>query len=406
VSQAVITAEVPDDDDDDDDDDDEDDTPKRKGSLSMRSLVSKKKVRYIQDGFNLDLTYITPNVIAMGFPSEGLEGMYRNKMTDVQAFMAKYHPGKHRVYNLCSEREYPASKFEQCVHFPFDDHNPPPFRVLIAFCQDVAAFLQKDPENVVAVHCKAGKGRTGTCIAAYFVYAGMGTAQEALDLFGRKRTSNSKGVTIPSQRRWVHHFEQMLREFYWRGVGFPDEDRVATLVGFELAPRIDYDVTGGCDPYLVIRSMATGKKDIYNSRKDKQAKATHQHWDGDTPYGASVRVDLQGEVQLTVMDYDSVGKDDKMFSVWLQTSFITGSKVTLTKAQLDGAVKDKACAHFPADFVCTLYFDNSVAWPSGIRVGEEDTSSEANRACTGEGLYLASPILSSEQKIVRDPIPE
>ena len=48
--------------------------------LFLRSLVSKKKRRFISKGFNLDLTYVTPRVIAMGYPTTGAEAIYRNPL--------------------------------------------------------------------------------------------------------------------------------------------------------------------------------------------------------------------------------------------------------------------------------------------------------------------------------------
>ena len=37
-----------------------------------RHLVSKQKRRFQQDGFDLDLSYITETIIAMGIPEDGL----------------------------------------------------------------------------------------------------------------------------------------------------------------------------------------------------------------------------------------------------------------------------------------------------------------------------------------------
>ena len=54
---------------------------------SVRKMFSKDRERHRWEAegdgtgktFDIDLTYILPNVIAMGLPAEGLESMYRNK---------------------------------------------------------------------------------------------------------------------------------------------------------------------------------------------------------------------------------------------------------------------------------------------------------------------------------------
>lgn len=124
----------------------------------LKKLVSKQKRRYIQDGFDLDLTYITTSIIAMGYPCSTLERTYRNAMSEVQRFMSRKHAGHYKVYNLCSERAYNPSSFEKVsAEFVFKDHNPPPFEMIELFCKDLHQYLSEDPRNVAAIHCKAGK---------------------------------------------------------------------------------------------------------------------------------------------------------------------------------------------------------------------------------------------------------
>ena len=54
-------------------------------TTAIRKIVSKKKRRFESEGFNLDLSYVTDPMIAMGYPaSEGVEVMYRNSLEDVR----------------------------------------------------------------------------------------------------------------------------------------------------------------------------------------------------------------------------------------------------------------------------------------------------------------------------------
>ncbi|ETV80213.1 hypothetical protein, variant [Aphanomyces astaci] len=196
-------------------------TPTRKSTISnmttslmtlqLKKLVSKKKRRFIDDGFDLDMTYVTPRLIAFGYPAENLEGMYRNHYKDVYSCFEHRHKDHYKVYNLCSERHYDKDKFHNRVaEYPFDDHNPPPLSLLIPACQDIFEWLAQHPDNVAAIHCKAGKGRTGVMICAFLLYSSEWvTAQGAMNFYGNARSLNQQGVTIPSQRRFIEYFATM-----------------------------------------------------------------------------------------------------------------------------------------------------------------------------------------------------
>ena len=181
----------------------------------VRHLVSKKKRRFQKDGFDLDLSYITHKIIAMGYPSTAMEAAYRNPAGQVKSFLAYYHPGHAKVYNLCIERQYAASIIglpdELVEVHPGYDHNVLPLFSVAPFCRSVGQWLAADPRNIAAIHCKAGKGRTGMLICCYLVWSGTcESADAALALFGSTRTHNNKGVTIPSQQRYVHYTEKLV----------------------------------------------------------------------------------------------------------------------------------------------------------------------------------------------------
>ena len=70
----------------------------------IKHIVSKKKHRIYNDLFDLDLSYITEHMIAMGYPSTGCESIYRNSLIEIKNFLNKYH-SHYKIYNLCLEEK-------------------------------------------------------------------------------------------------------------------------------------------------------------------------------------------------------------------------------------------------------------------------------------------------------------
>ena len=102
----------------------------------LRHLVSGDKKRYIANGFDLDLTYITPRILAMALPASGFHAIYRNNEQHVAQFMNTRHADR---YLVCFCLFTPAKKVwllfvsiipRRGVRFPCV---PLPDRVLPAF---------------------------------------------------------------------------------------------------------------------------------------------------------------------------------------------------------------------------------------------------------------------------------
>jgi hypothetical protein len=91
---------------------------------SLRKLVGSNKRRYQKDGFDLDLTYVTPSCIAMSLPAEGGEANYRNSLEDVARFFRVKHPGMSpvsvRSFLCCLQRALRRGVDEplRCRAFP------------------------------------------------------------------------------------------------------------------------------------------------------------------------------------------------------------------------------------------------------------------------------------------------
>lgn len=110
--------------------------------------------------------------------------------------MNEKHPGKYYIFNV-SERTYDTTRFDDRVaNFCWKDHHAPPFHILFHLVDQMYKWLQKDPENVVAIHCNSGKGRAGTACTCLLLYIGFfDNIKDCAMLFGSRRFKDEKGVS-------------------------------------------------------------------------------------------------------------------------------------------------------------------------------------------------------------------
>ena len=319
---------------------------KRRNSSLVRQLVSKSKNRFCFDGFDLDLTYITPKIIAMGKPSTSIEGIYRNSVEEVQEFFNTRHKNHYKVYNLCQENNYPDNVFYAQGYYPFQDHEAPPLELIYPFCQDAKKFLDESEENVVAIHCKAGKGRTGTFISCLLLYLHVfDTAAQCLSYYGMMRAEDGKGVTIPSQIRYVYYFEKIIKN----NIKFPLEYKTICLMKIRMVTIPDISsVKSGCTPSFSVENNGKSFKYWEFNKKKESYDGSEAYADfqiGESGFNAS------GDVKITFYHIPLFGSKEKIFKLWFNTNFIPDDGVLVVKKDLiDKACKDKNCKKFKHNF--------------------------------------------------------
>lgn len=146
-------------------------------SLSLnkvRQIVSGNKARFVDpdNAVDLDLVYVTDRIIIMGYPATGFASTYRNRRRDVLKFIEARHGEKWWIWNLCPlyENAYaPSAMHNRVSRYPFPDHHPPPLPLLPLAVREMTAWLEGDTERIAVIHCKAGKGRSGTLLCSYLL---------------------------------------------------------------------------------------------------------------------------------------------------------------------------------------------------------------------------------------------
>lgn len=168
-------------------------------------------------GVELDISLITPRIIVSGAPTTShVNSLIYNDLGLILDELKEKHGNNWRLFNLQGEGcDYTDADFNyQVYHFPFPDHEPPPVKLMLQCIRTIREYLNRSEKNVVMIHCKNGKGRSGTIACAYLMsYEGY-SLEAANGLFTTKRMKHfsGDGVSIVSQLRYLEYVKHMVNK--------------------------------------------------------------------------------------------------------------------------------------------------------------------------------------------------
>ncbi|KIX97001.1 uncharacterized protein Z520_07115 [Fonsecaea multimorphosa CBS 102226] len=329
----------------------------------LRQIVAGPRARHPEAG--LDLCYVTDYIVVTSGPSSVWpRKAYRNPLDQLVGFLDRKHGEDWAIFEFRAEGTgYPDSEvYNRIHHFPWPDHHPPPFAIVPNVMAAMRNWIQRvdedadkskdrDKKRVAVVHCKAGKGRSGTVACSYLISEEGWKKEEALQRFTirRMRPGFGLGVSIPSQLRWVGYVDRWTNSLGKRYVERPVEVVEIQVEG--LRDGVKVSIEGYVDGGRRIRTFHTfnrQEKTVVAESSTKQSKPASD-WKKDseilsTPQSASpqasslsLRKDSPGSSQNVILKPSS--------PVILPTSDINIDFERRNKAGYTGLTMVTAIAH-------------------------------------------------------------
>ncbi|PKS10521.1 hypothetical protein jhhlp_002274 [Lomentospora prolificans] len=239
---------------------------KEEGVVDLENfdLEQYEKFERVEHG---DFNWITPNFLAFASPQhKPVAAIPRNS----EAFDALPHtleavdehktlpqPFKNVIRHFVEKdvglvvrlnsHLYSPSYFEavgvQHLDMIFEDGTCPPMKTVRKFIRLVHDMINNKKKNI-AVHCKAGLGRTGCLIGAYLIYRHGFTANEVIAFMRFMRP----GMVVGPQQHWLHIKQGTFREWWI-------EERTEMKIRRELMATANANSTTNPAPSTPIRAM-------------------------------------------------------------------------------------------------------------------------------------------------------
>uniref|UniRef100_A0A3Q1IPU1 Tensin 1 n=1 Tax=Anabas testudineus TaxID=64144 RepID=A0A3Q1IPU1_ANATE len=303
-------------------------------SVEIRRKQSRSQsvVQAMEESYEVDLVYITERIISVSFPACAEEHSYATNLKEVTSMLRSKHGENYLMLNLSEWRSDLSKLNHKVLEFGWPDHHAPALDKICSMCKAIDTWLNGEQHNVVVLHNKGNRGRTGVVVAAYMHYSNISaSADQALDRFAMRRFYEDKALPVgqPSQRRYVQYFNGLLS-------GHIKINNKPLFLHHVIMHGIpNFESKGGCRPFLKIYQamQPVYTSGIYNVQ-------------GDSNTSICITIEpgllLKGDILLKCYHkrYRNPTRD-VVFRVQFHTCAIHDLGVVFGKNELDETFKDE-----------------------------------------------------------------
>ncbi|XP_035380445.1 tensin-2 isoform X2 [Electrophorus electricus] len=326
--------------------------------------------RVMESHYDFDLIYITEKIISLFFLPNLEEHRYRTNLREVAAMLKSKHQDKFMVINLSEKRHDICRLNPKVEEFGWPDLHAPPLDKICSVCKSMERWLNSDPHNVIVLHCKGNRGKTGVITAAYMHYSKISAgADQALTTVAMRKFCEEKisSSLQPSQNRYIYYFAGLLS-------GTIKINSSPLLLYQVHIPELpNYQPGGGYAPFLK----------IYQSLKLVYTSSIY-NIDGSRNRTLCIRIEpalqLKGDVMVKCYHrHSGLCERECVFRVQFHTCTVHGAQLWFGKKELDHACTDD---RYPDDATVELVFSPGPEQARGREVEKNDPGRKVGFSCT------------------------
>uniref|UniRef100_A0A8C1YTL4 Tensin 3 n=1 Tax=Cyprinus carpio TaxID=7962 RepID=A0A8C1YTL4_CYPCA len=335
----------------------------------------------MEEGYDLDLTYVTERIIAVSFPQDCFEEMYLRTLRDVTRMLKSKHADNYLVISL-SERQQELTKMNpKTLDTGWLDFHAPPLDKICSICKATESWLNADRLHVVVIHCRGGKGRIGVLISSFVHFTDVSvSADQALDRFAMRKFYDDK----------VSAYVWILNSLLSGSIKMNTSPLFLHFILIHCVPQ--FDPAGACQPYLkVYQGMqavcVSGVYRVGAAHRDRICIALEP---------AQL---LKGDITVKCFHKSSRTERDDIFRVQFHTGAVQAYSLVFQKHDMEHANRD---ARFPDYGNVELVFSDgperisgSERWQNGPDVTVDYMSTDSlskwksyQNICSAEGRKM------------------